>query len=124
MHALLKNRSVLFSVLNEMECASNSSSDEWELELEECAAAILINDKKKSCWVHSVNQQREKCGAFHTLVKELELDQNRSRYHMYFRMHKEQFDHLHDLLKERIEKQNTKFRKCISTRERLAVCLR
>jgi hypothetical protein len=47
MHALLKNRSVLFSVLNEMECASNSSSDEWELELEECAAAILINDKKK-----------------------------------------------------------------------------
>jgi hypothetical protein len=71
-----------------------------------------------------VNQQREKYGAFHTLVKELELDQNRSRYHMYFRMHKEQFDHLHDLLKERIEKQNTKFRKCISTRERLAVCLR
>jgi hypothetical protein len=71
-----------------------------------------------------VNQQREKYGAFHTLVKELELDQNRSRYHMYFRMHKEQFDHLHDLLKKRIEKQNTKFRKCIGTRERLAVCLR
>jgi hypothetical protein len=75
-----------------------------------------------------VNQQREKYGAFHTLVKELELDQNRSRYHMYFQMHKEQFDHLHDLLKERRkereEKQNTKFRKCIGTRERLAVCLR
>jgi hypothetical protein len=44
MHALLKNRSVLFSVLNEMECASSSSSDEWELELEECAAALLINN--------------------------------------------------------------------------------
>jgi hypothetical protein len=38
-----------------MECASSSSSDEWELELEECAAAILINNKKKE----SVGTQRE-----------------------------------------------------------------
>lgn len=105
-----------------MEYRSSSSSD---LEfLEECAAAALVlqNKRKRRFWVHKINKNREKYGAFHVLMRELEAD--RSRYHMYFRMDKEQFDYLHNIIKDKIKKRNTTFRKCISTRERLAVCLR
>nr|CAI5828130.1 unnamed protein product [Callosobruchus analis] len=43
---------------------------------------------------------------------------------MYFRMTKDEFNFLHELIKEDIKKQNTQFRRAISTEERLAVCLR
>lgn len=43
---------------------------------------------------------------------------------MYFRMTKEEFDYIHDLIKKDIQKQITQFRKPISSEERLAVCLR
>ncbi|XP_050300527.1 putative nuclease HARBI1 isoform X1 [Anthonomus grandis grandis] len=43
---------------------------------------------------------------------------------MYFRVTKEELDFLHGLVKEHIKKQNTQFRRAISTEERLAVCLR
>lgn len=43
---------------------------------------------------------------------------------MYFRMKIKEFDFLHELIKRDIYKQNTQFRKAISTEERLAVCLR
>lgn len=68
--------------------SSGSSSDQDFLE--ECAAAavILHTKGKRRFWVHKINRNREKYGAFHVLIKELEAD--RSRYHMYFRMDKEQ----------------------------------
>ncbi|CAH0555128.1 unnamed protein product [Brassicogethes aeneus] len=37
---------VLFILVKKMECASSTSSDEWECELEECAVAIIINKKQ------------------------------------------------------------------------------
>nr|XP_022911217.1 protein ANTAGONIST OF LIKE HETEROCHROMATIN PROTEIN 1-like isoform X2 [Onthophagus taurus] len=43
---------------------------------------------------------------------------------MYFRMSKEQFEFVHDIIKNKIQKKSTQFRDPISTRERLAVCLR
>jgi len=36
----------------------------------------------------------------------------------------EEFDFLHELIKPDIYKQNTQFRRAVSTEERLAVCLR
>ena len=61
-------------------------------------------------------------GEFHRLVQELRNDPR--RFHVYFRMTKEEFDYVHDLIKKDIQKQSTQFRKPISIEERLAVCLR
>lgn len=103
-----------------------SSSSVWEEELETAAVfAVLDEENKKStrsCWVHDINQKRSKLGEFHRLVQELRNDPR--RFHMYFRMMKEEFDYVHDLIKKDIQKQSTQFRKPISTEERLAVCLR
>lgn len=39
-------------------------------------------------------------------------------------MSKEEFDYLHELIRSDIQKQNTQFRRAVSSEERLAVCLR
>ena len=71
--------------------------------------------------MHEINLKREEDGEFHTLINILEKEENRDRFHMYFRMSKEEFDYLHELIKEKIRKVDTKFRKAISTKERLAI---
>jgi len=107
-----------------MECASSTSSSDWEYDLENAAAFIVISEqkKKRSEWVHKTNTRREELGEFNRLVQELSEDSH--RFHMYFRMKKEEFEYLHELIKDEIHKQNTQFRKAIPSRERLGVCLR
>jgi len=107
-----------------MECASSTSSSDWEEEIETVAALIVLQEDVKSSrtWVHAVNKNREKLGEFHHLVPELR--QCPKRFHMYFRMSKEEFDYLHELIRSDIQKQNTQFRRAVSSEERLAVCLR
>jgi len=79
-----------------------SSSSEWEEKLETAAVfAVLDEENKKStrsCWVHGINKKRSKFGELHRLVQELRNDPR--RFHMYFRMAKEEFDYVHDLIKK------------------------
>lgn len=105
-------------------CDSSTSSSDWENDLENAAAFIIISEerKKRSKWVHKTNTKREELGEFNRLVQELSEDSN--RFHMYFRMYKEEFEYLHELIKDDIHKQNTHFRKAIPSRERLGICLR
>ncbi|XP_071055952.1 uncharacterized protein [Onthophagus taurus] len=108
-----------------MEYSSNScSSSEWEEDLENVATCLAISEskKKKSYWVHEINKKRNNFGEYHRLVKELE--EYPKKFHMYFRMSKEQFEFVHDIIKNKIQKKSTQFRDPISTQERLAVCLR
>lgn len=107
-----------------MESASSISSSDWEEEVGTVAAFIVLEENKKTrnTWVHGINKKREELGEFHRLVQELKNDPE--RFHMYFRMTKEEFDFLHDLIKNDIQKQNTQLRRAISTEERLSVCLR
>jgi hypothetical protein len=60
-------------------------------------------------------------GEFHHSVKELE---HPNRDEMYFRMKKEEFNVLYDLIRGDIKSINTQFREAISTEEKWAVCLR
>ncbi|CAI6375780.1 unnamed protein product [Macrosiphum euphorbiae] len=110
--------------LIKMDCGSSSSSSGWEEELE--AAFVVLDEEENKTktreWVHAINKKRETLGEFHRLVPELKKDTK--RYHMYFRMTMEEFDFLHELIKPDIYKQNTQFRRAVSTEERLAVCLR
>ncbi|CAI6376538.1 unnamed protein product [Macrosiphum euphorbiae] len=112
--------------LIKMDCGSSSSSSGWEEELEAVAAFVVLDEEENKTktreWVHAINKKRETLGEFHRLVPELKKDTK--RYHMYFRMTMEEFDFLHELIKPDIYKQNTQFRRAVSTEERLAVCLR
>jgi hypothetical protein len=57
---------------------------------------------------------------FHHLVKELEEHPN--HYEMYFRMTKEEFNFLHDLIRGNIQTENMQFQEATSMKEKLAVC--
>jgi hypothetical protein len=107
-----------------MECCSSSSSSDYEADLEN-VCAILAADTvtvRRNVWVHDINMKRKEKSEFHHLVKELE--EHPDRYEMYFRMTREEFNFLHDLIKGDIKTRNTQFREAISTEEKLAVCLR
>lgn len=77
-----------------MECASSTSSSDWEEEIETVAALIVLQEdvnEPSRTWVHKINKNREKLGEFHHLYPELR--QCSKRFHMYFRMSKEEFDY-------------------------------
>jgi CelD/BcsL family acetyltransferase involved in cellulose biosynthesis len=107
-------------------CCGSDPDSGWREELEEAAAALLCLDlakeRKHRYWVHEVNKNREESGVYHRLINDLEEDD--ARFNMYFRMRKEQFIYLHNLLKDDFRKNNTRFLKATSSEQRLAVCLR
>jgi hypothetical protein len=107
-----------------MACCGSDSDSDWEEEPEEGSAAFrflyLAKERKHRYWVHKVNKKREEFGEYHRLIKDLEEDDQ--RFHIYFRMSKEKFNYLHNLLENDI-KNNTIFRKANSSKQRLAVCL-
>nr|CAD7258206.1 unnamed protein product [Timema shepardi] len=107
-----------------MEGSGSSSSSEFEEELENACAGLVANTvaRRKRVWVHQINLKRKEKGEFYHLVKELR--EHLSRYEMYFRMTKEEFQFLHDLIKENIVTKNTQMREAVTTEEKLAVCLR
>lgn len=111
----------LFVTMASASCSSTSSS-EFEEELENVAAFVLLQGNKRRKWVHEINIRRKELGEYHRLVQELK--EHPDRFHMYFRMTEDEFNFLHDLIKAEIEKQDTQFREAIGTKERLAVCLR
>lgn len=96
-----------------------SSSDEEELLL---LLSLHRTERKRKYWVHPINKRREELGEYHRLCKELQTHED--RFFVYFRMSRQSFEELHDLLQESIEKITTNWRRPIETRERLAVCLR
>ncbi|KAF5302344.1 hypothetical protein FQA39_LY10383 [Lamprigera yunnana] len=106
-----------------MEYSSSSSSSDWEEEIETVTALIVQEEATKSSrpWVHKINKKRDELGEFHHLIPELQ--QCPKRFHMYFRMSKEKFAYLHELVRSDIEKQDTQFRRAISSEEILAVRL-
>ena len=78
--------------------------------------------RRRRFWVHPIIQKRQKYGEFHHLVRELESHPD--KFKEYFRMTKQQFDSVVELIQDDIKKQDTNWRKAITPRERLAICLR
>lgn len=81
-----------------------------------------IMQRKRSFWVHPINQKRRRLGEFYHLYPDLEKDPK--KYFQYFRMTQCKFSELLDIIRPHLEYQNTKFRRAVSPEERLAVCLR
>ncbi|KAG8300817.1 hypothetical protein J6590_067088 [Homalodisca vitripennis] len=93
----------------------SSSSSEEEL-------MLLYSVTNRTHWVHPINQRREQCGEYHHLMKDLELDDD--RFTKYFRLSKPEYEEILTLICNDISKKDTNYRRCISSRERLAICLR
>ncbi|XP_030216454.1 uncharacterized protein LOC115546823 [Gadus morhua] len=78
--------------------------------------------KRRRVWVHDILRRRLQLGEFHHLLQELRLDDG--RFQRYFRLSRAQFDDLLARVGARISRQDTNYRRSISTAERLSVCLR
>ncbi|KAJ8895437.1 hypothetical protein PR048_000769 [Dryococelus australis] len=59
-------------------------------------------------WVHNINNNRTKCGEYHTVYPDLIEDD--VKFFQYFRVTEAKFTALFDILREELEKQTTKFR--------------
>ena len=80
------------------------------------------NRRQKRRWVHPINAQRERLGEYALLVRELASHED--MFFSYFRMSESLFDEIFSLVEADLTKLLTNYRKPISARERLAVCLR
>ena len=72
--------------------------------------------------MHETLQRREDLGEFHRLVQE--LSSHEDKFFQYFRMSEEQFMEILKLIEGDVEKLTTEYRRPISAKERLAICLR
>jgi len=77
---------------------------------------------KRRKWVHEAWQKRSSEGEFLTLYKE--LIESGTTFYQYFRMSEYCFDTLLDKLYEYFKKKDTHWRKAITLKEQLAVCIR
>ncbi|XP_074041484.1 uncharacterized protein [Leptinotarsa decemlineata] len=89
---------------------------------EEQRELLHQRNRRKNQWVHEINQTRLQEGEFHTLYKQLRMDEK--RFYIYFRMNFECFDEILARIENDIRKQHSKFREPIEPAERLAVTLR
>ena len=78
--------------------------------------------RKRRVSVHEILQRRSEYGEYHHLAQELHF--HPAKFQQYFRMTEEQFDYILDLIRDDIYKQDTNWKKAITPRERLAICLR
>ncbi|XP_035432588.1 uncharacterized protein LOC118271408 isoform X2 [Spodoptera frugiperda] len=78
--------------------------------------------KERKYWVHPILRERFSLGTFQNLITELRSDE--IKFFNYFRMSITTFNHLLAQISVSINYQNTRFRDCICTEERLAIFLR
>jgi len=95
-----------------------------ESSVEEGLLLLLAVRKKsrKRKWGHEINESREYVGEYHRLCRELQSHED--QFFTYFRMSRDCFEELHQLLEPKISKVVTNWRRPICSKERLAICLR
>jgi hypothetical protein len=86
------------------------------------ALVLIRRRRKRTWWIHPINQKREELGEYHRLVLELRLDSE--RFIKYFRMTPDLFDNLLSKVGPLIQKRGSNFRKTLSASQRLAITLR
>lgn len=92
------------------------------LEDEENQRSSMKNIGKRRFWVHAAWKRRSAEGEYSTLLPHLLDDE--TKFYQYFRMSMSVFNQLGLKLQEQLSKQDTYFRRAITSRHRLAVFLR
>lgn len=77
--------------------------------------------KKMRYWVHPYIEKNIHCRAF---VAAKELQQTDAKFLAFYRMSKESYIHLVQLLVPAIHKKNTTMRECVGAEERILITLR
>jgi len=92
-----------------------------ESSVEEGLLLLLVVRKKsrKRERVHETDESREYVGEYHRLCRELQSLED--RFFTYFRMSRDCFEELHQLLEPKISKVVTNWRRPICSKERLAI---
>jgi hypothetical protein len=88
-----------------------------------CERKHKKHKKPRSCWVRRWLSRRETLSFSNTLVREFE-NEDITEYISMFRMDKDRFEYLLNVVTHRIEKQDTLMRQCVTAREKLQVTLR
>jgi len=89
--------------------------------VEEGLLLLLVGRKKsrKMEWVHEINESREYVGEYHRLCREIQSHED--KFFAYFRMSRDCFEELHQLLEPKISQVLTNWRRPICPKERLAI---
>lgn len=77
--------------------------------------------KKRRYWIHPYIEKNIKCRAF---VAAKELQETDAKFLAFYRMSKESYIHLVQLLVPAIHKKNTPMRECVGADERILITLR
>ncbi|XP_067009911.2 uncharacterized protein [Anabrus simplex] len=80
------------------------------------------NRKRRLFWIRDIGSRRKIHGEFHHLIQE--LNGSDEEFKSYFRLSQEQFHELLSVIEGDIKKKCTNWRKSITPKERLAICLR
>ena len=78
--------------------------------------------RQRAIWMHPLTTQRISVGQYYTIM--YELRQDTEKFFNYFRMSQNTFDELLSVIKNYIQKEDTRMRDSISPEERLAITLR
>ena len=97
----------------------SSESGDSDTEFSYHVWSVLATKRKKE-WESLYLRRRNDCGEFHTLFDDLTADQFKN----YFRMSRDQFNELLDIIHNDITACDTNYRKAIGPKEKLAICLR
>jgi hypothetical protein len=98
--------------------SSTDSSDE-----EDVVAYYYFRRRKqeKRCWVHPFLKKNIRCRLF---VAAKKLQQTDSKFIAFYRMSKQCYTDLVQLIAPAIRQQNTNMRECVSAEERILITLR
>lgn len=88
------------------------------------STAIKIDDPVilSRTWVHEFNESRNTCGEFNRLYRDARKYSD--KFFNYLRMTRETFDLLLEKLETHLHREDTNFRRPISSEERLVITLR
>ena len=84
---------------------------------------LIKKKQRKRYWRRGIFRDRKLYSEYYTLYQSLR-ESDREFHYRYLRMSKERFDHLLNLLREKITKKDTKLREAITAEERLVITLR
>lgn len=107
------NKKILLTERNQQKCKKKRIRNEKEKQQP---------SKKKRIWVHPDLINRRNEGAFYTLLPQLMDDEK--KFYEYLHMNIDTFEMILKEIKDDIQKEDTTFRKAITPREKLVVCLR
>jgi hypothetical protein len=86
-------------------------------------AIVKARRKRKAYWTRNWLSRRSKFGVSMCLLRELR-EESTEDYKRFLRIEPELFDHFHALIRERIQRQDTRMRSSIPTEAKLALTLR